>query len=110
MFGLLHNLYKYIKKKNERKLTLVLIGLDGAGKTTAINTIRGELDKEVTPTFGFQAQMTDEGKYKVSLTSFMSYYLLTRLILSQLEVFDLGGSKNIRRIWKTYLPEVHGVR
>ena len=27
----------------------------------------------------------------------------------KVEVFDLGGSKNIRRIWKTYLAEVHGV-
>ena len=72
MFGLIYNLYQYIKKKNERKLTLVLIGLDGAGKTTAINTIRGELDKEVTPTFGFQAQTTDEGKYKVCLMAWVS--------------------------------------
>ena len=65
MFGLLSNLYHYIKKKNERKLTLVVLGLDGAGKTTSINTIRGELDKEVTPTFGFNATTTEEGKYKV---------------------------------------------
>ncbi len=27
----------------------------------------------------------------------------------KVEIFDLGGSKNIRRIWKTYLSEVHGV-
>ena len=68
MFGLLYNLYQYVKKKNERKLTLVVLGLDGAGKTTAINTIRGELDKEVSPTFGFNAQSTEEGKYKVRVT------------------------------------------
>ena len=27
----------------------------------------------------------------------------------QIEVYDLGGSKNIRRIWKTYLADVHAL-
>lgn len=31
------------------------------------------------------------------------------LACMQIELFDLGGSKNIRRIWKTYLSEVHAV-
>lgn len=43
MFGLLHNLYKYLKKKSERKVTFVLLGLDNAGKTTLLNTINGQL-------------------------------------------------------------------
>jgi ADP-ribosylation factor-like protein 13B len=65
MFGLLFNLYNYVQKKSERKVTLITLGLDGAGKTTAINTIQGELEKEVSPTFGFNAQTLKEGKYKV---------------------------------------------
>ena len=67
MFNLLANLYHYVKKHSERKLTLVVLGLDNAGKTTCINTIRGEIDKEVTPTFGFNASTTEEGKYKVCM-------------------------------------------
>jgi len=65
MFGLLYNLYSHVRKKTERKLTLVALGLDNAGKTTLINTLNGELDKEVSPTFGFQSASLTEGKYKV---------------------------------------------
>jgi small GTP-binding protein len=90
MFGLLHNLYKYYRKKTERKITIALLGLDNAGKTTILNTLQGELDRDTTPTFGFNSSTLNEGKYK-------------------LEVFDLGGGKSIRSVWKRYLAEVHAV-
>ncbi|KAG1654942.1 hypothetical protein FOA52_003263 [Chlamydomonas sp. UWO 241] len=89
-FGLLQNLYKHLQSKWEKKLTLVCLGLDNAGKTTTINTLNGLLEEEATPTFGFQAQHLTEGRFKV-------------------EIFDLGGSKNVRRIWKAYFSEVHAV-
>lgn len=90
MFGLLHNLYVYLKKKSERKITLVLLGIDNAGKSTLSHTLQGELDKETSPTFGFNSATVVQGKYKI-------------------ELFDLGGGKNIRSVWKKYLAEVHGV-
>lgn len=43
MFGLLQNLYKYLKEKAERKICLVILGVDNAGKTTLLNTVQGEL-------------------------------------------------------------------
>lgn len=90
MFGLLYNLYKYLKEKSERTITLVLLGIDNAGKTTMFNTLNGEFGVETSPTYGFDSSCFIEGKYKVRL-------------------FDLGGGRNIRKIWKVYLPEVHGV-
>lgn len=90
MFGLLYNLYKYLREKSERKITLVLLGLDNAGKTTILNSLKGEFGVETSPTYGFDSSWFVEGKYKVHM-------------------FDLGGGKNIRRIWKVYLAEVHGV-
>ncbi|KAG2449901.1 hypothetical protein HYH02_000007 [Chlamydomonas schloesseri] len=90
MFGLLVNLYKFCKKKTERKITIALLGLDNAGKTTLLNSIQGEVDKDTTPTFGFNSTTLNEGKYKI-------------------EVFDLGGGKNIRGVWKKYLAEVHAI-
>lgn len=44
----------------------------------------------MAPTLGFDKQEMSSGKYK-------------------LDVFDLGGGKNVRRLWKTYLSELHGV-
>lgn len=89
-FSLLYNLYKYLKNKSERKITLAVLGLDNAGKTSILKQLKGEDPATASPTFGFEKQMLEEGKYTV-------------------EVFDLGGGKNIRRIWKTYLSEVHGI-
>eukprot|EP00877_Chromochloris_zofingiensis_P004679 jgi/Chrzof1/14211/Cz08g29190.t1 len=89
MFGLLHNLCKYVQKKRERKITIVLMGLDNAGKTTVLNMLRGNLHADATPTYGFSSQTIMQSGHK-------------------LDIYDLGGGKNIRRIWKTYLAEVHG--
>mmetsp|Transcript_34385 Transcript_34385/g.76376 ORF Transcript_34385/g.76376 Transcript_34385/m.76376 type:complete len:374 (+) Transcript_34385:181-1302(+) len=90
MFEFLNCFCVYLKDKGQRKITLVILGIDNAGKTTLLNTIQGELDKAVGPTYGFSSQTLTEGKYKV-------------------EVFDLGGGKNIRGIWDTYFAEVHGI-
>lgn len=90
MFGLLHNLYTYCKAKTERKLTIALLGVDNAGKTTLLNSLLGEVDKDTTPTFGFNSSTLTEGKYKI-------------------QVFDLGGGKSIRSVWKKYLAEVHAI-
>ena len=54
-------------------------------------------DKETSPTFGFNSTATSSralgiGGKNVSLT-----------------VYDLGGGKNIRRVWRSYLAEVHAV-
>ncbi|GLC47359.1 ADP-ribosylation factor-like protein 13B [Pleodorina starrii] len=90
MFGLLYNFYKFCKKKSERKITLALLGLDNAGKTTLLNTIKGEVEAETSPTFGFNSSTLQEGKYKI-------------------EVFDLGGGKTFRSVWSKYLAEVHAI-
>eukprot|EP00798_Chlamydomonas_sp_ICE-L_P003193 gene3193-13210_t len=95
MFGLMNNLYHWVQKKREKRVTLILIGLDNAGKTTLLNTVQGELAKETAPTMGFNpgGALSMEGRF--------SKY--------SVQVFDLGGGSRIRKIWKTYFAEVHGV-
>ncbi|KAG2496914.1 hypothetical protein HYH03_004920 [Edaphochlamys debaryana] len=90
MFGLIYNLYKFCKKKAERKITIALLGLDNAGKTTLLNALKGEVEADTTPTFGFNTSTLQDGKYTI-------------------EVFDLGGGKSIRSVWSRYLAEVHGI-
>ena len=88
MFTLAHNLYSYVRKSREKNLTIILIGLDNAGKTTLLYGLRNELPKaDVTPTIGFRPSKLVSGKYTI-------------------QWFDVGGAKNFRRVWQSYYPEV----
>lgn len=89
MFGLLRNLYVYLRNRAERHLVLVLTGLDNAGKTTLLAAIRGEVPGNTQPTWGFSTEKYETDNYKIDL-------------------YDLGGGKNIRKIWGRYYAEVHG--
>ncbi|KAK1876837.1 ADP-ribosylation factor-like protein 13B [Dissostichus eleginoides] len=73
-----------------RKVTLVMVGLDNAGKTATVRGIQGENPQDVAPTVGFSKVNLKQGKFEVT-------------------IFDLGGGKRIRGIWKNYYSESHGV-
>lgn len=40
------------KRKESVSLTLLVVGLDNAGKTTMVNSFTGSRDEELVPTFG----------------------------------------------------------
>nr|XP_004663363.2 ADP-ribosylation factor-like protein 13B isoform X1 [Jaculus jaculus] len=73
-----------------RKVTLVMVGLDNAGKTATAKGIQGEQPEDVAPTVGFSKIDLRQGKFDVT-------------------IFDLGGGKRIRGIWKNYYAESYGV-
>ena len=88
MFTLANNFYTWVKKRQEKNLTIILIGLDNAGKTTLLYGLKNELPKsDVTPTIGFRPSKLVSGKYTI-------------------QWFDVGGAKNFRRVWQSYYPEV----
>ncbi|KAF5396921.1 ADP-ribosylation factor protein 13B [Paragonimus heterotremus] len=78
------------KQKNNKEIYLIILGLDNAGKTTATRSIKGISSDLVVPTIGFDRIEFSIDKYNINL-------------------YDLGGGKNIRDIWQTYFAEVHGV-
>ncbi|XP_063733439.1 ADP-ribosylation factor-like protein 13B isoform X3 [Eleginops maclovinus] len=78
------------RRKCRRKVTLVMVGLDNAGKTATVRGIQGENPEDVAPTVGFSKVDLKQGKFEVT-------------------IFDLGGGKRIRGIWKNYYSESHGV-
>ncbi|KAK5847504.1 hypothetical protein PBY51_016626 [Eleginops maclovinus] len=92
MFSLMANCCNWLKRWREpaRKVTLVMVGLDNAGKTATVRGIQGENPEDVAPTVGFSKVDLKQGKFEVT-------------------IFDLGGGKRIRGIWKNYYSESHGV-
>nr|XP_033796404.1 ADP-ribosylation factor-like protein 13B isoform X2 [Geotrypetes seraphini] len=92
MFSLMANCCDWLKQWQEpvRKVTLVMVGLDNAGKTTTVRGIQGESPEDVAPTVGFSKADLKHGRFEVT-------------------IFDLGGGKRIRGIWKNYYAESFGV-
>ncbi|XP_060922861.1 ADP-ribosylation factor-like protein 13B isoform X2 [Limanda limanda] len=92
MFSLMANCCNWLKRWREpaRKVTLVMVGLDNAGKTATVRGIQGENPQDVAPTVGFSKVDLKQGKFEVT-------------------IFDLGGGKRIRGIWKNYYSESYGV-
>ncbi|XP_055061193.1 ADP-ribosylation factor-like protein 13B isoform X4 [Misgurnus anguillicaudatus] len=92
MFNLMANCCNWLKRWREpaRKVTLVMVGLDNVGKTATVRGIQGESPLDVAPTVGFSKVDLKQGKFEVT-------------------IFDLGGGKRIRGIWKNYYSESYGV-
>ncbi|XP_078265278.1 ADP-ribosylation factor-like protein 13B [Rhinoraja longicauda] len=92
MFTLMMNCCSWIKRQREpvRKITLVLLGLDNSGKTATLRGILGESTTDTEPTVGFSRADVMKGKYDIT-------------------IFDVGGGKNIRKIWKSYYADAFGI-
>ncbi|XP_061859227.1 ADP-ribosylation factor-like protein 13B isoform X1 [Colius striatus] len=92
MFSLMANCCSWLKRWQEpvRKVTLIMVGLDNAGKTATIRGIQGESPEDVAPTVGFSKINLKQGRFEVT-------------------IFDLGGGKRIRNIWRNYYAESYGV-
>ncbi|KAM5280917.1 ADP-ribosylation factor-like protein 13B isoform 2-T2 [Ctenodactylus gundi] len=92
MISLMANCCSWLRRWREpvRKVTLVMVGLDNAGKTATARGIQGEHPEDVAPTVGFSKIDLKQGKFEVT-------------------IFDLGGGKRIRGIWKNYYAESYGV-
>jgi len=89
MFGLIRNCYKYLKHRKEKVVTVALLGVDNAGKSTILHRLKGEIQEFVTPTIGFSSEVIKQGP-------------------TTIKVFDLGGGASIRGIWPRYYSELYG--
>ncbi|GCB62442.1 ADP-ribosylation factor-like protein 13B isoform X1 [Scyliorhinus torazame] len=92
MFSLMANCCTWLKRWREpvRKVTLLMVGLDNAGKTATVKGIQGESLEDIAPTVGFSRIDLKQDKFEIT-------------------IFDLGGGKRIRGIWKNYYSESFGV-
>eukprot|EP01061_Rhynchopus_euleeides_P017685 TRINITY_DN29344_c0_g1_i1.p1 TRINITY_DN29344_c0_g1~~TRINITY_DN29344_c0_g1_i1.p1 ORF type:complete len:375 (+),score=145.64 TRINITY_DN29344_c0_g1_i1:62-1126(+) len=72
------------------KITIAVFGIGNAGKTTLLSALAGEVDTETTPTVGFTP-------------------IRMRTDKIDLQLYDLGGGKRIRSVWRNYYADLHGV-
>lgn len=96
MFSLFYGLWELWSRKDE--LHILMIGLDQAGKTTALEKIKGTFSDlpgmdpdKILPTVGLNV-----GKIDFSSS--------IKLIL-----WDLGGQIGLRNIWDKYYSDCHGI-
>jgi ADP-ribosylation factor-like protein 3 len=86
--GLLDLLRKL--KRSDREAKILILGLDNAGKTTMLKYISSENPKDTTTTKGFNVKTIIKDSKK-------------------LNVWDIGGQKEIRQYWENYYDNVDGL-
>eukprot|EP00448_Togula_jolla_P032360 CAMPEP_0170629054 /NCGR_PEP_ID=MMETSP0224-20130122/33085_1 /TAXON_ID=285029 /ORGANISM="Togula jolla, Strain CCCM 725" /LENGTH=183 /DNA_ID=CAMNT_0010956665 /DNA_START=62 /DNA_END=613 /DNA_ORIENTATION=+ len=79
-----------ITRARRKEVKLVMVGLDAAGKTTVLYKMSRDVVVNTIPTFGFNAETWSYKKLRMTC-------------------WDLGGQEGIRKLWRHYVSEVHGI-
>ena len=79
----MNEIFSFFNKKKKKEIKGLILGLDNAGKTTILKSLKGETNLNLPPTKGFNYQKFD--------------YKNSTFIL-----WDLGGQKSIRKFWEDY--------
>ena len=74
---------------------VIMIGLDGAGKTTALYMMKLDQFLNTVPTIGFNCERVKGSIGSSAGTTFL--------------VWDVGGQEKTRPLWKTYTRNTDGI-
>merc|ERR1711957_643938 len=77
-------------KKNEKEARILVLGLDNSGKTTILKAMSDEDATNIMPTQGFNIKSLTQDGFK-------------------LNVWDIGGQREIRPYWKNYYENTDGM-
>jgi small GTP-binding protein len=91
MWSLFSGIFSSIKDKATSKSSVLVLGIDGAGKTTLVEAILQRVipsrkPKTIRPTNGQNTDTVTDGK-------------------TYIRFWDIGGDRHLRSIWKDYLKE-----
>ena len=111
MYHLVRSLYLYATAKEE--YSILLLGLDNAGKTTLLNQIKALYPNTTTttttssdsephpdPKAGNTVPTVGQNVATVTLTHPSPMYL---------KIWDVGGQQSLRRLWTSYYGVCHAV-
>ena len=82
-------------KGGGKYLQIIMIGLDGAGKTTALYMMKLDQYLNTVPTVGFNCERVKGSIGSSAGTTFL--------------VWDVGGQEKIRPLWRTYTRNTDGI-
>lgn len=78
---------KVLGKKDKKKFRVLMVGLDESGKTTILYRLKMYETYRTEPTVGFNVEEFSDHNSKISMN-----------------IWDLGGQKHLRRLWRHYYP------
>jgi len=78
---------KVLGKKDKKKFRVLMVGLDESGKTTILYRLKMYETYRTEPTVGFNVEEFSNYNSKISMN-----------------IWDLGGQKHLRRLWRHYYP------
>ncbi|KAL8728629.1 MAG: hypothetical protein Q9166_005283 [cf. Caloplaca sp. 2 TL-2023] len=97
MYHLAKSLYLYATSKEE--YSLLLLGLDNAGKTTLLSAIKSLYNTSPNVATIAQKTVPTVGQ-NVSTIELPDMYL---------KIWDIGGQLSLRNLWKSYYASAHAV-
>lgn len=77
------------------QMHLVMLGLDSAGKTTALYRLKFDQYLNTVPTIGFNCEKVKGQTGKIKGTSFL--------------IWDIGGQDKLRPLWRSYTRCTDGI-
>ena len=90
MGGLLSSLWNMLFQQ-DKEIKLVVVGLDGSGKTTIISKlVDANFDQHTAPTIGIDTKEIQMKNINI-------------------KIFDLAGQESMRNVWKYYFSSTEGI-
>ncbi|VEL36540.1 unnamed protein product [Protopolystoma xenopodis] len=86
----LQNLFSWLSQ--DQHIRIVLLGLDAAGKTTALYRLKLAETVVTIPTIGFNVEEVQVPRTGITFT-----------------VWDIGGQAKLRRLWRHYFRDTRGL-
>ncbi|KAH9456404.1 hypothetical protein MJO28_006452 [Puccinia striiformis f. sp. tritici] len=79
------------QRRKEREMRILMLGLDNAGKTTIVRSLKGGQDlTKIMPTLGFNIDTLIHRSYS-------------------LNIWDVGGQKTLRPYWRNYFEATDAI-
>lgn len=96
MYHLVKSLYMYATSKEE--YSILLLGLDNAGKTTLLSQIKSLFTvDEVSSTAGNTVPTVGQNVATIDLPNMY------------LKIWDVGGQLSLRKLWQSYYKSAHAI-